>query len=95
MKNHRSLRHSIMPGGGSAAGAHRSPSAGIARLRVMRGILVLALTLGGVAAVALAWPGQVSAGHARVAVQQRAHGPARPAGLHLMVSKSAPRPWMY
>jgi hypothetical protein len=84
-----------MPGGGSAGGAHRGPSAGIARLRVMRGILVLALTLGGVAAVALAWPGQVSASHARVAVQQRAPGPARPAGLHLTVSKSAPRPWMY
>jgi len=46
MKNHRSLRHSIM----QADGTHRAPSAGIVRRRAMGGILVLGLTLGGLGA---------------------------------------------
>jgi hypothetical protein len=95
MKNHRSLRLIIVQAGGSAGGAHRGPSAGISRTWMMRGILVLVLTLGGIAAATLTLPGHVSAGHAQVTVQQRAHAPARPAGLHLTVYKAIPRPWMY
>src|SRR6266851_4844583 len=62
MKNHRSLRHIIMQAGGSAGGAHRGPSAGNSRIWMMRGILVLALGLGGLAATVLALPAHVSAG---------------------------------
>lgn len=85
----------MMQTGGRAGGAHRGPSAGIGRIWMMRGILVLALSLGGFAAAALALPGHVSAGHARVTAQQRTYAPARPAGRDLTVSKVIPRPWMY
>jgi hypothetical protein len=95
MTNHSSLRHIKTQGGRTAAGAHRVPSAGIAHTWAVRGILVLAVTLGGLGAVALAWPGHVNAGHAQVSSQQRGHSPARPGGLHLMVSKAKPKPFMY
>ncbi len=95
MKNHSSLRHITMQSGKTAGGAHRVPSAGIARTWAVRGILVLAVTLSGLGAVALAWPGHVSAGHARVTVQQRGHRPARPGGPHLLVSKAKPKPFMF
>ena len=84
-----------MQAGGSAGGAHRGPSAGISRIWMVRGILALALSLGGLAAATLALPGHVSAGHARVTVHQRTHAPARPAGVHLTVTKAIPKPWMY
>jgi len=84
-----------MQAGGSAGGAHRGPSAGNSRIWMMRGILVLAVTLSGLGAVALAWPGHVSAGHAQVSSQPRGHSKARPGGLHLMVSKVKPKPFMY
>jgi hypothetical protein len=95
MKNHSSLRHITMQGGKTAGGAHRVPSAGIAHSWAVRGILVLAVTLSGLGAVALAWPGHVSAGHAQVTAQHRGHRPARPGGLHLLVSKTKPKPFMY
>ncbi len=85
----------MVPGGRTAGGAHRSPSTGIAHTRAMLGVLVLALTLSSLGAVALAWPGHVSAGHAQVSAQPRAHSRAHPGGLHLMVNKSRPKPFMY
>lgn len=95
MKNHRSLRHIIMQAGGLRNGAHRAPSAGIASRRAARGILVLALSLVGAAAIAMALPGHVSAGHAQVSAQHRANSPARPAGPAVALGKTTPRPWMY
>jgi hypothetical protein len=95
MKNHRSLRHMMLPAGRTAGGAHRTPSTGIAHTWAMRGILVLALTLSSLGAVALAWPGHVSTGHAQVSAQPRAHSRAHPGGLHLMVNKARPKPFMY
>jgi hypothetical protein len=95
MKNHSSLRHITRPGGKTAGGAHRVPSAGIAHTWAMRGMLILAVALSGLGAVALAWPGHVSAGHARITVQQRGHRPARPGGLRLLVSKAKPKPFMF
>jgi hypothetical protein len=95
MKNHRSLRHSILQVGGLAGGTHRAPSAGIGRIRAMRGILVLALTLGSLGAVLLALPGHVSAGRARAGAQQSANGPDRSAAHHLALSKTTPKAWMY
>ena len=95
MKNHRSLKHSMMQGGRAPGGAHRAPSAGVARTRAIRGIAALVLTLSGLGAVALAWPGHVSAGHVQVSSQRRVHSPARHGGLQLMVNKTTPKPWMY
>ncbi len=95
MANHSSLRHSMARGRRPAGGAHRVPPAGIAHTWVIRGILVLAVTLSGLGAVALAWPGHVSAGHAQVTSQQRGHSPARPAAPQLMVSKAKPKPFIY
>jgi len=95
MKNHSSLTHIKVRGGRTAGGAHRVPSTGIAHTWAMRGILLLAVTLSGLGAVALAWPGHVSAGHAQVSSQPRGHSPAHPGGLHLMVSKAKPKPFMY
>ena len=95
MTNHSSLRHSMTRGRRSAGGAHRVPPAGIAHTWVIRGILVLAVTLSGLGAVALARPGHVSAGHSQVSSQPRGHAPARPGGPHLMVSKAEPKPFMY
>jgi hypothetical protein len=95
MKNHRSLRHGILRAGGLAGGAHRAPSAGIARGRAMRGILVLALTLGSVVAVVLALPGHVSKGPAQVSAHQHAVTPAHPAGGGAVLSNTTPRPFMW
>ena len=95
MKNHTSLRHMKVRGRRTAGGVHRVPSAGIAHTWALRGILVLAVTLSGLGAVALAWPGHVSAGHAQVSSQPRAHSRAHPGGLHLMVSKVKPKPFIY
>ena len=53
------------------------------------------LAYSGAGAVALAWPGHVSAGHAQVSSQPRGHSRAHPGGLHLMVSKVKPKPFMY
>ena len=94
MKNHRSLRHSILQAGGLSGGAHRAPSTGIGRIRAMRGILVLALTLGSIGAVLLALPGHVSAGRGQ-ATRQSASGPDRSAAHHLALSKTTPKAWMF
>ena len=95
MMNHSSLRHARTQGGRPAAGAHRSPPARFAHTRALRGILVLALTLGGLGAVVLTWPRHVSAGHSQVASQRHAHGPAHPGAPRLMVTKAKPKPFIY
>jgi hypothetical protein len=87
MKNHRSLRHSIM----QAAGAHRAPSAGIVRRRAMGGILVLGLTLGGLGAAVLALPGHVSGSPGQASSHQRVNSHAH----HVALNKTSPRAWMY
>jgi hypothetical protein len=61
----------------------------------IRGIVVLALTLSGLGAVVLAWPGHVSAGHAQLTTKQHVHAPARPGGLHVRVTTVKPKPFMY
>ena len=93
--NHRSLRHARTQNGRPAGGAHRSPPARFVPARAIRGILVLALTLGGLGAVVLTWPRQVSAGQTQVTSQQHAHGPAHPGAPRLMVVKVKPKPFMY
>ena len=79
MMNHSSLRHARTQGGRPAGGAHRSPPARFAHTRAIRGILVLALTLGGLGAVVLTWPRHVSAGHSpgRLAEARPWAGPSR------------------
>ena len=94
MKNHRSLRHSILQAGGLAGGAHRAP-AGISRGRAMRGILVLAFTLGSIAALVLALPGHVSEAPAQASAHHHALSPAHPAGLDAVLSHTTPRPFMW
>lgn len=91
MRTHRSLWHVIMRAGGSVGGAHRKPSAGAVRTRVVRGILVLGLVLGGLSAAALALPGHGSAGAAHVS----SHRPA--ANLTGVAASNAARsrPWIF
>jgi hypothetical protein len=95
MKNHRSLRHGMLQAGGLAAGAHRAPSAGIARGRAMRGILVLAFALGSLVAVVLALPGHVGGAPAQASTHHHALSPAHPAGQDAVLSKTTPRPFMW
>jgi len=59
MNTPRSLSHS-----GTVSGAHRRTSSRTVRARVVRGILALAVALGGVGAVTAATLGHASAGHA-------------------------------
>jgi hypothetical protein len=85
MKTQRSLRHVIMRCGASAySGRHELP-AGTARARVMRGVLVLTLALGGLGAATPALSAHNSAGPAR----------AHSAGHAAMDSIIMSRPWMY
>ena len=93
--NHRSLRHARTQGGRLAGGAHRSPPARFAHTRAIRGILVLALALGGLGVVALTWPRHVSAGHAQLTAQHHARGPAHPGAPRLMVTRVKPKPFLY
>lgn len=60
MNSHRSFLHVTMRTSGSAGGAHRIPSTGAVRAWAMRGIVVLALVLGGLGAAASASPGHGS-----------------------------------
>jgi hypothetical protein len=85
MKTHRSSLHAIMRTGGSVGGIHRAPSKRTVRARAARGILVLALMLGGLGAAVLALPGHGSAGQVHVSVHQ-------PADSHTL--SMAFRPWM-
>ena len=74
-----------------AGGAHRAPSAGIVRRRVMGGILVLGLTLGGLGAAVLALPGHASGNPGQASVHQRVNTHAHHVALH----KTTPKAWMY
>jgi hypothetical protein len=74
-----------------AAGAHRAPSAGIARRRAMGGILALGLTLGGLGAAVLALPGHVSGSPGQASAHQRVNSHAH----HVALNKTSPKAWMY
>jgi hypothetical protein len=74
-----------------AGGAHCAPSAGIVRRRVMGGILVLGLTLGGIGATVLALPGHVSGSPGQAGAHQRVNSHAHHVALH----KTTPKAWMY
>jgi hypothetical protein len=64
MKTHGSSWPFIMRIGGSVGGAHRATPKRAVRARATRGILVLALMLGGLGAAALALPAHGSASQA-------------------------------
>jgi hypothetical protein len=83
MKTHRSSWHVIMQTGGSVGGVHRAPSKRTVRARATRGILVLALTLGGLSVAVLALLGHATAGQAHAGVHQPAN------------SRPLAGPWMY
>lgn len=96
MQAHRSLWHVIMRTAGSVRSARRECSMGMARSRATRGILVLALVLGGLGAAALAqWHGV--AGHVGASAHPPADSLALPAGADVMGSSVIGRglPWMY
>jgi hypothetical protein len=85
MKTQRSLRHVIMRCGASAySGRHELP-ARTARARVMRGVLVLTLALGGLGAATPALSAHHSPGPARV----------QSAGHATMDRITTSRPWIY
>ena len=85
MKTHRSSWYATMQTGGSVGGVHRAPSKRTVRARATRGILVLALMLGGLGAAVLALPGHGSAGQVHAIVHQPAHR---------AVFSAYYRPWM-
>jgi hypothetical protein len=87
------LRNASRPGGSH----RRVPSAGIARMRALRGILVLALVLAaglGVAVLALPGHGGV-ARPAHLTARQHAGHRAPSTGVTVLTSKAVPRPFMY
>ena len=96
MKTHRSLWHVRMRTNGAAGNHRREPSKETVRARAQRGILVLALALGGLGAAALTLPGHGSAGHVPASTHQ-------PAGSHVHPTVAGPttstkaltRPWMW
>ncbi len=93
MKTHRSLWHVIIRVCGSADGAHSKAPAGEARAWVKRGIVVLALTSGGLGAAVLASPAHSSAVH--VHAHATAHQPAgtSPGAGNTLSTYS--RPWIF
>lgn len=97
MKTYRSLWHVIMRTVGSVSSARRESSMGTARSRATRGILVLALALGGLGAAALASQAHGGAGHVHASAHQPADSLALPAGTALMRSSVTARglPWMW
>lgn len=96
MKTHRSLWHAAMRAGGWAGSARHEAPKGAVRVRVTRGILVLALVLGGLGGAALALPGHGSAGHVQAPAHQPASDLVHPAAASSTSSVSAlRRPWMY
>ena len=102
MNPRRSLRHLIRQPSGTAGGARRERSAGAARARAARGILVPAFVLASLGTTAAASHGYGIGGPARPGAQQRAGRPALLAsaesagtcriGKPAAVSKM---PWMY
>lgn len=96
MKTYRSLWHVIMRTVGSVSSARRESSMGTARSRATRGILVLALLLGGLGAATLAMQAHGGAGH-HASADKPADSHALPAGSDLMRSSVIGRglPWMW
>lgn len=93
MKTHRWLRHVIMRISGSVGSAPREPSTRTVRACARRGILVLALVLGGFGAAA---PGHGSAGHVQASAHQLADNLALSADAGSISSGHTIRlPWMY
>jgi hypothetical protein len=97
MKTYRSLWHVIMRTVGSVSSALRESSMGTARSRATRGILVLALLLGGLGAATLAMQAHGGAGHVHASAGKPADSRALPAGSDLMRSSVIARglPWMW
>jgi hypothetical protein len=96
MKTHRSLWHVLMRTDGAVGSHRREPSKGTVRARAQRGILVLALGLGGLGAAALTLPGHASAGHVHASTHQPAGRPVVSTATGSTTSvKAVPRPWMY
>jgi hypothetical protein len=96
MKTHRRLWHVIMRTSGSVGSASREPSTRTVRARATRGILVLALVLGGLGAAASALPGHVSTGHVQASAHQPADSLALSAAAASISSGQTIRlPWMY
>ena len=92
MKAHKSLWHVIMRTSGWAGSAPREPSTGTVRAWARRGILVLALVLGGLAAAA---SGHGSAGNVKASAHQPAHNLALSADASSISSGHTRLPWMY
>lgn len=90
----KTLRHVIMRTSGSVGSAPREPFSGTVRAWATRGILVLALVLGGLAAASV-WPGHGSS-HAQVSAHQPAASLALSAAADSISSGHAiSLPWMY
>lgn len=81
---------------GSVRSARREPSMGTARSRAARGILVLALVVGGLGAAALA-QGHGGGGHIRASGYQSADSLVFPAGADVIGSAVIGRglPWIF
>ena len=92
MSTHRRLGHAGQRTSGTAGGAHRAHSTRTVRAWAARGILALALGLGGLGAATAASPGHGSAGHAPARAHQQA-------GTHALPAPTGPitirMPWMY
>jgi hypothetical protein len=97
MKTYRSLWHVIMRTVGSVRSARRDSSMGTARSRGTRGILVLALVLGGLGAAVLASQARSGAGPVHASAHQPADSRALPAGTGIISSAVIGRrlPWMW
>ena len=95
MKSHRSFWHVTMRTCGLRS-ARREPSTRTVHVRVVRGILVLALALGSLGAAVVALPGHGSAGRVPASSHHPANSPAAPTGANSTNAfQMVPRPWMY
>lgn len=95
MKTHRSSWHVIMRTCGLRS-ARREPSMRTVHVRVVRGILALALALGSLGAAVVALPGHGSTGRVPASSHHPANSPAGSTGAHSTnASQMVPRPWMY
>jgi hypothetical protein len=89
MKNHRWILHVITPAR-TAPGRHAAgPLPADPLIWAARGILVLALVMGGLGAEAAAFPGHHEAGHAN------AHHPAGSTRLAVSTNRFIGAAWMY
>jgi hypothetical protein len=95
MKTHRWLWHVIMRTSRSVGSAPSEPSTGTVRAWT-RGILILALVLGGLGAAASASPGHGSTGHVQASANQPADSLALSTDAESIDSgHTGISPWMY